>query len=265
MSPLETFLLIMLLAFVCEWIDSALGMGYGTILSPTLLILGFPALVVVPSILISQACGGLSASYFHHRFQNAHFTTKDRRGQISDDLRSVLWITSLGVLASICASFVGIKVLSKTMLSTYIGTLVFMMGFFILIGFTFRYSVRKMVLVGVVSAFNKGLSGGGFGPLVTGGQVVLGSHHRNAVAVTTLSEGPICIGAFVAYWAISGIERWDVTFALTIGALLASPIGAYTTRKLAYNLRNVVALVLMSLGALTLLKVSGYITISLSL
>ena len=44
-------ILIISAAFVCEMIDSSLGMLYGTILSPVLTIVGFDPLVVVPSIL----------------------------------------------------------------------------------------------------------------------------------------------------------------------------------------------------------------------
>lgn len=265
MSLTTTILIVVALAFVCEYIDASIGMGYGTILSPTLIVLGFPILTVVPAILISQALGGLTASYFHHRFENAHFTFKNQSGKISHDLQAVLLITSLGIAASMIASFVGVTLLSKTVLETYIGTLVLVMGFFILVGFTFDYSVRKMLLVGLVSAFNKGLSGGGFGPLVTGGQVVLGSNHKNAVGVTTFAEGPICIAGFLTYWTLHGIERWEIVLALTIGALAASPLGAYTTRKLGNNLKTLIGILLVVLGTVALLKTHKYINIPLSL
>ena len=55
------FVMLTAFAFVCEYIDSAIGMGYGTILSPLLIIMGFDPLVAVPAILLSQAFGGLSA------------------------------------------------------------------------------------------------------------------------------------------------------------------------------------------------------------
>jgi len=256
--------MVCILAFVCEWVDSSLGMGYGTILSPILIIIGFPVLVVVPAILISQAFGGLSASYFHHRFENARFEVKD--GAVSNDLMAVIWITSLGVLAAMFASYVGVRLMSKTVLSTYIGVLVLIMGLFILIGFSFQHSVQKMVLVGLVSAFNKGLSGGGFGPLVTGGQMVLGSKHKNAIAVTTFAEWPICIAGFTAYALLNGIERWDVTAALVIGSLAASPLGAYTTMKLSKRyLREIIAILLITLGSLALLKTYGVIGVPISM
>lgn len=259
-------LLILLLAFFCEWVDSSLGMGYGTILSPLLIILGFPPLVVVPAVLFSQAVGGLSASYFHHSFENANFAWKNKDGKLSDDLKTVLWISSLGFLASAFASFIGSTYLSKETLSTYIGTLVFIMGLFVLVGFTFEYKQWKMVLVGFVSALNKGLSGGGFGPLVTGGQMMLGSEHKKAVGVTTFSEGPICIAGFLSYWYFNGIDRWDIVVALTIGSLCASRLGAFTTKKLAgWRLREIISFLLIVLGALTLLKVYGVINIPLSM
>ena len=38
------------LAFVCEFVDSTLGMGYGTSLTPILLLMGFEPLQVVPAV-----------------------------------------------------------------------------------------------------------------------------------------------------------------------------------------------------------------------
>lgn len=265
-TALTTLILLVLLAFFCEWIDASLGMGYGTILSPILIILGFPPLITVPAILFSQAVGGLSASYFHHSFENANFAWRDSEGNMSDDMRTVLWISGLGVLASFFASFVGVTYFSKESLSTYIGTLVLIMGILVLIGFTFEHKPWKMIFVGLVSSGNKGISGGGFGPVVTGGQMMLGSVHKNAVSVTTLSEGPICIAGFLGYWYFNGIEGWDIIFALTLGSLLASRLGAFTTKKLAgWRLKEIIAGLLILLGGLTLLKVYGVINIPLSM
>lgn len=262
MSLLEVMVCLCLVAILCEWIDSSIGMGYGTILSPTLILLGFPALAVVPAILISQAAGGLCASYFHHKFENATFEFKD--GKLSEDFKSVLWITSLGIVASGVAAFVG-TVIPKGVLSTYIAVLVFVMGIVILIDFSFKYSSSKMALVGLVSAFNKGLSGGGFGPLVTGGQMVLGNKDRNTIGITTFAEGPICVAGFITYWVLNGIPRWDLVAALTIGSVIAGPIGAYTTMKAKGSLKKIIGVLLVVLGGLALLKTYGFVNILLSL
>ena len=48
------FLLVAVLAFFLEAIDASFGMGYGTILTPAMLMLGFDAFQVVPAIIASQ-------------------------------------------------------------------------------------------------------------------------------------------------------------------------------------------------------------------
>jgi hypothetical protein len=67
------FLLILLLAFVIELINASLGMGWGTIFTPILILLGFPAIVAVPAVLLSQGLGSIAASVFHAKFENASF------------------------------------------------------------------------------------------------------------------------------------------------------------------------------------------------
>ncbi len=66
-------ILVIPLAFLCEFVDSSLGMGFGTILSPVLLFMGFEALDVVPSILFSECITGMTAALAHHRVRNVDF------------------------------------------------------------------------------------------------------------------------------------------------------------------------------------------------
>ena len=60
-GSLGMFALIATIAFLCEYMDSSLGMGYGTILTPVLMILGFSPLDVVPCLLLSEALSGTFA------------------------------------------------------------------------------------------------------------------------------------------------------------------------------------------------------------
>ena len=54
--------------------------------------------------------------------------------------------------------------------------------------------------LGTLAAFNKGISGGGYGPLVTAGQVLSGIRGRNAVGITSLAEGVTSIVGFGIYF-----------------------------------------------------------------
>ncbi|MCK4353165.1 sulfite exporter TauE/SafE family protein [candidate division WOR-3 bacterium] len=236
-------------AFICEFIDSSLGMLYGTILSPVLIIAGFEPLIVVPSILLSQAVGGLIAAVFHHRFKNVSFLPK------SDDSKTVYIITILGIIATIISVFVAVNI-PKTALKTYIGVLVFCVGVILLSRHKLNFSWRKILIVGIVSSFNKGLSGGGFGPVVTSGQLVSGREGKSSIGVTTLAEVPICITGFLLYLFIKGIPDWHLVVFLSIGAISAAPLGAFVTSKFRSdkNLRIILGSLVIILGIWTLTK-----------
>ena len=79
---LGTILAIIVLAFLCEYMDSTLGMGYGTTLTPVLLILGFSAGQIVPAVLLSELVTGLSAGLMHHRVGNVNLSLGSRANKI---------------------------------------------------------------------------------------------------------------------------------------------------------------------------------------
>lgn len=262
---LFVFLFLCVIAFVCELIDSSIGMGYGTILSPLLLILDFGTCDAVPAILISQMIGGALAARQHHILGNAYFKKID--GKLSPDTKAVLIISVLGIFASLGAAYIGTHIIEKNTLNFIIGWLVLFMAFVLIMGFKFEYTTGKMFILGIVSAFNKGLSGGGFGPLVTGGQVVMGKEHHAAVGVTTLAEVLICLVGFVSYLIYGSIGRWDLVAALCVGSALASGAGPKATLKLSQKelLKKIIPIVLAVLGSLTILKTSGVIHLPISM
>jgi uncharacterized membrane protein YfcA len=266
------FLLLFGLAFFCEFVDSAFGMGYGTILSPVLIIMGFDPLVAVPAILLSQAFGGFIAAVFHHQFENVSFSGGSR------DLKIVFIISSFGVIATIGAALIALHI-PTIVLKTYIGVLVLVMGLVLLSNRRFSFSWRKMIAIGIVSAFNKAISGGGFGPVVTAGQIISGQRHKGAIAATTLAEAPICAVGFVTYLVgrvVRNVDtpvldkpvleffslmfsrhifQWELVLALLLGSIFVAPFGALTTRLMRTTKMSLILGTLVTiLGVWTLLK-----------
>ncbi len=270
---IETIILIAVLAFLAELLDSSLGMMYGTILSPLLIIMGYDPFVVVPSILLSQAGGGLVASIFHHKYSNADFKPKIvnfkkikskikeiglmesfKRG-FSKDFKIAFVISTLGVIATILAVLLAVN-LPKSFIKIYIGILVLIMGVILLSRVKFRFTWRRMIGVGLISSFNKGLSGGGFGPIVTSGQIIAGNNPKGAIAATTLAEAPICLVGFLTYMLTKGFSSWYFLLALSVGAIIAAPLGALLTSKMnERKLRPVLGILALVLGIWTLTKV----------
>lgn len=247
---IELMLLVFFLALVYEIVDSSLGQGYGTLGTPTFMLLGFSSKLIVPAVLISQACGGLVATFRHHHHGNADFSHMK-----TDDFKRMLVIAGFGITGVIVASVVGIKI-SKDVMSLYIGAMVTLIGILVLSGVVLKYGWKKLAAIGLVSAFNKGLSGGGYGPLVAGGQAVVGVGHKAAVAITDFAEVPICLVGFATWTAMGGALDWNLIIPMCLGAAIAPLIGCYITFKTPKKkFRPILGAVLLVLGILSLAKV----------
>jgi len=135
------------------------------------------------------------------------------------DFKVSFCVSSLGIVATIIAALIAISI-PKGLLKTYIGILVVAMGIILLSGPKFEFSWNKMVAVGVLSAFNKGMSGGGFGPVVTSGQIIAGRNGKSSIGATTFFEAPICIVGFLTFLITKGISDWKLVIFLSMGVLL---------------------------------------------
>ncbi len=218
---------IMLLAFICELVDSSLGMGYGTTLTPIMLALGFEPMEIVPAVLCSEAITGVLAGVFHQEFGNVDF----KRG--SPDLKIAMVLTGFSVVGVLLATIVAINVPSWV-IKVYIGVLVLALGLVILLNKKKEYvfSWKRISGIGFLAAFNKGISGGGYGPVVTAGQVLSGVRGRKAVGITSLAEGITSIVGFGIYF-FSGVSlNSTLLISLILGAVISVPISAYIVSRL---------------------------------
>ena len=252
-------LILFLLGIILEIVDSSIGMGYGTILTPTLIFLGYSPIIIIPAVLFSQAIGGIIATISHHKNKNIELSRKSGK----NELILIGIIAILGVIASIAAPILATQI-SKKILNTYIGLLVLLMGLLILSEIRLRFSFSKMIFVGIISSFNKGISGGGFGPVVTGSQIVLGQKHKKAVACTTASEPLICFAGFLSYLFITQSINWSMTLTLSAGAMIGALIGPVYTRKLNPKLlKRIIAVIMIMLAIITLLTTYNLISFKL--
>jgi len=245
------FMILIFVAALCEFIDSGLGMMYGTILSPLLIILGYSPQEVVPSILFSQAIGGMIATIGHNRCKNADFSIK------SEDFKIASVIYFMGIISVVAGALIGVKI-PKEWLQIYIGVLVAIMGLIVILRKNFKFSWTKVIGIGMLSAFNKALSGGGYGPLVASGLIISGREGKKAIGTTDFAEAPICITAFFA-WAVlkHHFPTMDLLIPLTIGAMIGGSLGPYALSKFKSNqlVTTIVGWMAMILGVLCALNI----------
>ena len=246
---LSVFLLI-LLAIFWEFVDSTFGMLYGTVLTPILLILGFPVSEVIPSILISQAVGGTVASWRHHDKGNAIFKKN------SKDFKIAFFIFANGIIAVIIGAYIG-NIMHPIYLTTYIGCIVIVMGTIVLANESFNFSWKKVAIIGFISSFNKAISGGAFGPIVASGLVISGKSGKSSIAITDFAEAPICLVGFFV-WVILNNElpNHNLYLPLCLGAFIGGYFGPATLSKIKSNefVIKILGIITIILGFWTLLK-----------
>jgi uncharacterized membrane protein YfcA len=247
----EFFILVIVLAFFCEYIDSSLGMGYGTALTPILLILGYNPLQIVPAVLLSELISGLSAAFFHHRLKNVNFNIGN------SDFKIAFIMAGCSIFGVLAAVYIALN-LPVFYVKLYIGLLVFSMGILILVTLNrmYKFSWGKIVSIGLLAAFNKGISGGGYGPLVTSGQILTGVKSKNAIGITSLAEGLTCLVGVIIYFKYTNHTiEWDLAPSLVLGAILSVPFATYTVKKFKESrLRLIVGISTLILGLVTLGK-----------
>jgi hypothetical protein len=244
----RTAILVFLVALGCEYLDSSLGMGYGTTLTPILLLAGFAPLDIVPAVLLSEALTGAAAGLLHQHDGNVNFL-RDRRAR-----HTALLLIVLSAAGAIAAAVLAVKI-SKETLTLFIATIIIAMGIIVLFTLNrpFRFRPGGIVAIGAVAAFNKGLSGGGYGPLVTAGQMVSGLPSKAAIAITSIAESFTCVIGLAAYLVLGREINWGLTIPLVGGALLSVPIATLTVRRLPEKgLRRIVGVVTIALGTLAL-------------
>jgi uncharacterized membrane protein YfcA len=203
---------VFLLAFGCEFVDASLGMGYGTTFTPLLLYLGFSPLQIVPSILLSQFLTGTVAAVAHHGLGNVDLQPSGPHFRVALVLE-----------------------VSPTFVQVYVGAVVLAMGIAILASLRRRremsFSWRRVAGLGLLAAFNKGLSGGGYGPLVTSGQMLAGLHPKEAIAICSLAEGITSLAGVLTYaLAADGVD-WLLAPSMVAGAVLSAPLAALAVSR----------------------------------
>jgi hypothetical protein len=260
---IEMMILAFVAGFILEWIDSALGGGYGTVLTPVLLLMGFELTLIVPMILISEIFTGLFGGFCHNSFGHV-------------DRKVIKYLVPFAAAGSFFAVLSAIKV-DKGIINTYIGLLVLGLGILMFIkyirqrnngngkkeekgadGETKKHNWR-LPLIGTVIGFNKALSGGGFGPIATAGISWSGYDPKKSVGSTTLAEGIVCVVGLLTTLMTKTITiDWAMAIPLWIGAVLACYPAAWAVHKTPTKWLGIaVAITVTLLGISLIMKMAG--------
>lgn len=118
-----------------------------------------------------------------------------------------------------------------------------------------RLSYRRVAGLGLLAAFNKVMSAGGYGPVVTGGQVLAGVDSKAAVGITAVSEAVTCVAALVTPYLTGGGVNGGLALTLCLGAMASAPVAVNVVKHLPHHwVQRAIGLGCLALGTMTLVN-----------
>ena len=249
---LETYAIVFALALIMEYLDDTLGMGFGTGMVPVLLVLGFHPLQVVPVVLISTLITGFLAAGAHWRVGNVDFSLGGK------PLKIAALLAGAGLAGTAAAVMLAVS-LPEEYLRIYIGLVTIAMGMLVMVRVkSAGFSWARLGAFGLFAAFNKGVTGGGYGPTVVGGQILSGVNEKKAVGITCLAEGIVALAAASLYFGLDPKISWELAPFIIGGAVLAVPFAAVTVERVkTKGLVLAMGAVMVLLGAAVALGVAA--------
>lgn len=224
---------VVALAAFFEFMDASAGMGFGTALTPILLVIGFDPKQIVPAVMIQQGMAGLVGAFLHREFENVEW----KFSPMSETVKLWIIIAVTGCIAVSC-SIIGIYKffpVDKIWIKLYVAILLVMMGGVSL--WSARkdrpYKPNKMIGFAALAGFNKGVGGGGYGPVITVGGLLSGVPVKSMLAVTAICEGTVSTFAIIVWLALltSGVQIDYIMLPSFMLATMFSAVAApYMTR-----------------------------------
>lgn len=245
----EAIIVIVLASLISEYVNLTLGLGYGMLMAPLLLLAGYSPLQIIPALLATQLFAGVIGAYTHHQFKNVNFHEFHTR-------KSTLFLITTNILGVVLAVFLAISI-PEAWIAWYIGLLALTIGVATLASrkMEFNFSWKKLGFFGTLAGFNKGISGGGYGPVMMGGQLMTGIDPKRSVGVTLLAEGITSFIGFSIFLAVGRITDWNLTLFALLGAFLSLPAAVYTAKKMeSTKIKLAIGAIVTLLGVITLAK-----------
>ncbi|EPH07076.1 hypothetical protein HMPREF1531_00125 [Propionibacterium sp. oral taxon 192 str. F0372] len=235
---MRKLLLLGMAGLVAQFVDGALGMGYGVTSSSMLLVVGLSPALASASVHLSEIGTNAASALAHVRLGNV-------------DRAMVIW---LGVPGAVGA-FLGATVLSSVPTDAgapIMSGLLACLGGYILVRFTWRpptllgstgHSARFLAPLGVIGGFVDATGGGGWGPVTTTTLLSAGrSTPRRVIGSVSTAEFLVSSAAsagFLLGLGTSGISL-GIVLVLLAGGVVAAPLAALVVSKVPARIMGVI-------------------------
>ena len=239
-----------IVGFLAQLIDGALGMAYGVSSNTFLLSIGVPPAVASASVhaaeVVTTGVSGLS-----------HW----RLGNIDRSLFKRLVIP--GVLGGVIGAYLLTELpaqVIKPIVALYLG----IMGVIILRRAMHPILEREvrtaLAPLGIIGGFFDAIGGGGWGPIVTSTLVARGNNPRFTIGSVSMTEFFVTLSQSIVFilTLTLTLENAQIILGLLIGGVIAAPLAAFAARYIpARPLMMAVGVLIIILSIRTLILAIG--------
>lgn len=215
----ELFLWFLLVGFVAQGIDGALGMAYGISCNSILLGIGIPPASASAWVHFAQVFTSLASGISHWKM-----------GNVDWKLAKKLLIP--GVTGSVGGAFV-LSNVNGELVKPVIAVYLFVMGFVILRkvfkkrGGSFDRNSRSLPILATTGGFADAIGGGGWGPIVNSTLLSKGKIPRYAIGTGNFVEFFVSLASASTFLFFVKELSLAPVLGLILGGIVAAPFAAY--------------------------------------
>ena len=217
------FLFFFLIGVFAQFVDGALGMGYGATATSFLLVIGVPPAVSSTGVHVAEMFTSGASAISHFKF-----------GNINKKLVRNLLIP--GVLGSITGAYLLSDVIDDEAIKPFIAVYLIVLAVIIIVKALKKNIIKKKTKrLGVLASFGgfmDAVGGGGWGPIVTSTLLGNGRHPRYTIGSVNAAEFAVSFASGVTFLIFGGIAGWQVIIGLILGGVMAAPFAAFLVHKI---------------------------------
>ncbi len=240
---MEHFSEFLIVGFLAQLIDGALGMAYGLTSTSLLLSLGVPPLTASATTHMAECITSGFSGIAHHHFGNI-------------DRLLFRKLVLPGILGAILGAFLLTHLKAET-IKPFVGLYLLTMGLIILLK-AFREIAPKAIAqhltpLGLIGGLLDAIGGGGWGSLVVSTLLASGNEVRTTIGSVTASQFFVTVAASTTFVIGGANIGWYTVLALSLGGACAAPLGPWLCKHLpARPLLFIVGLLIVGLSSRTL-------------
>lgn len=219
----DDLLLYVVIGFVAQMIDGAIGMAYGVTASSVLLSLGVPPAT-------ASACVHAAETFT----TGASGLARWRLGNV--DRKLLLRIAIPGMIGGAIGAYALSELPGET-LKPFISAYLLLLGAFIVWKALAPRPIeapapRAVGPLGFVGGLVDAIGGGGWGPIVTSTLLGQGATPRYAIGSVNLAEFFVTLTISTTFFLTVGLSLWPIIAGLIIGGVIAAPFAALATKHI---------------------------------